>query len=112
MSSTFLLYGATGFTGEAIARVAMEHGLRPILAGRDAARLEQLATELGVESRVFDLHDPQKIEQDLMKIIPQERWTLFSHQVIHHGRSLCVARNPKCAECPLDPLCYAKDKTV
>jgi short subunit dehydrogenase-like uncharacterized protein len=63
MSSAFLLYGATGFTGEAIARVAMEHGLRPILAGRDAVSLEKLATELGVESRVFDLHDPQKIEQ-------------------------------------------------
>jgi short subunit dehydrogenase-like uncharacterized protein len=63
MSSAFLLYGATGFTGDAIARVAMEYGLRPILAGRDAVRLEKLATELGVESRVFDLHDPQKIEQ-------------------------------------------------
>ncbi|HEV8146573.1 MAG TPA: endonuclease III [Bryobacteraceae bacterium] len=56
--------------------------------------------------------DPVKIERDLMKIIPRDRWILFSHQIIHHGRSLCVARNPKCAECPLDPLCYAKDKTV
>jgi short subunit dehydrogenase-like uncharacterized protein len=62
MSSAFLLYGATGFTGEAIARVAIEHGLRPILAGRDAVKVEKLATELGVERRVFDLHDPQKIE--------------------------------------------------
>ncbi len=56
--------------------------------------------------------DPVKIEQDLMKIIPKERWILFSHQVILHGRALCVARNPKCAECPVEPLCYAKDKTV
>ncbi len=56
-------------------------------------------------------NDPQKIEQDLMKIIPQERWTLFSHQVIHHGRSLCIARKPKCAECPIEPLCHAEDKT-
>jgi endonuclease-3 len=56
--------------------------------------------------------DPVKIERDLMKIIPRDRWILFSHQIIHHGRGLCVARNPKCAECPLDPLCYAKDKTV
>jgi short subunit dehydrogenase-like uncharacterized protein len=68
MSSTFLLYGATGFTGEAIARVAMEHGLRPILAGRDAVRLEKLAAELGVESQVFDLHDPQKIDQALQGV--------------------------------------------
>lgn len=56
--------------------------------------------------------DPAKIEQDLMKAIPRERWILFSHQIILHGRALCVARNPKCAACPLDPLCYARDKTV
>jgi endonuclease III len=56
--------------------------------------------------------DPVKIEQDLMKIIPQNRWILFSHQVIHHGRALCIARRPKCAECRLDPVCYAPDKTV
>jgi endonuclease-3 len=55
--------------------------------------------------------DPQKIEQDLMKIIPQDRWILFSHQVIHHGRNLCVARKPKCADCPIEPLCHAGDKT-
>jgi endonuclease-3 len=56
--------------------------------------------------------DPVKIERDLMKIIPQERWILFSHQLILHGRALCVARNPKCAECDLNSLCYAKDKTA
>jgi len=56
--------------------------------------------------------DPVKIEQDLIKIIPKDRWILFSHQIILHGRALCVARTPKCAECQLEPLCYAKDKTV
>ena len=56
--------------------------------------------------------DPKKIEQDLMKIIPQPRWILFSHQIILHGRALCIARKPKCAECALNPLCYAKDKTT
>ncbi len=56
--------------------------------------------------------DPVKIERDLMKIIPQDRWILFSHQLILHGRALCVARNPKCAECELNSLCYAKDKTA
>lgn len=55
--------------------------------------------------------DPIRIEQDLMKVIPRERWTLFSHQVIHHGRALCVARSPKCAECPLENICHAEDKT-
>ena len=65
-------------------------------------------------SRRLDLtkqEDPVKIEQDLMKIIPQERWILFSHQIIHHGRALCAARKPKCAECKINPVCYAADKT-
>lgn len=56
--------------------------------------------------------DPVKIEQDLMKIVPKERWISFSHQMIHHGRGLCTARSPKCAPCPLYALCYAKDKTA
>jgi endonuclease-3 len=56
--------------------------------------------------------EPGKIEQDLMKIVPRDRWILFSHQVILHGRALCVARNPKCAECELNSVCYARDKTA
>jgi endonuclease-3 len=56
--------------------------------------------------------EPVKIEQDLMQTIPQDRWILFSHQVIHFGRQICVARKPRCASCPLDPVCYAKDKTL
>jgi endonuclease-3 len=55
--------------------------------------------------------DPVKIEQDLMKVISRARWTLFSHQIIWHGRKLCVARRPKCAECPLENICHAPDKT-
>lgn len=52
-----------------------------------------------------------KIEQDLMRVISRERWTDFSHQIIWHGRKLCIARRPKCAECPLENLCHAADKT-
>jgi len=55
--------------------------------------------------------DAPKIEQDLMKVIPREKWILFSHQIIWHGRKLCIARRPKCAECPLEDLCHAADKT-
>ena len=54
--------------------------------------------------------DPVKIERDLVRLLPQERWILFSHQVIHFGRQICVARKPKCGECPLEPVCYAADK--
>jgi endonuclease III len=55
--------------------------------------------------------DPEKIEQDLMRVIPQEKWIDFAHQIIHHGRQLCVARMPKCADCPLENICHAADKT-
>ena len=55
--------------------------------------------------------DPKKIEQDLMKVLPQDRWIAFSHQIIHHGRQVCVARKPRCTECRLEDLCYSKDKT-
>jgi endonuclease-3 len=55
--------------------------------------------------------DPKDIERDLMKVIPQEKWIEFSHQIIHHGRALCIARKPKCAECPLENICHAADKT-
>lgn len=58
-----------------------------------------------------DSDDPVKIERDLMQVLPQSRWIDFSHQIIHHGRSLCVARGPKCVECPLETRCHAADKT-
>ena len=53
----------------------------------------------------------EKVEQDLMRIIPKDHWIRFSHQVIHHGRQVCVARNPKCDKCNLEQLCHSKDKT-
>jgi endonuclease-3 len=56
--------------------------------------------------------DPKKIEQDLIEIIPHDKWILFSHQLIWHGRRVCVARNPRCVECGLEKLCYSADKTV
>jgi endonuclease III len=56
--------------------------------------------------------DPVKIELDLMKVIPKQKWITFPLQLIFHGRALCFARKPRCAECKLEPLCYAPDKTV
>ena len=49
--------------------------------------------------------DPVKIEEDLMKLIPQKEWTVFSHRLIYHGRQICIARKPKCSECRLNELC-------
>lgn len=55
--------------------------------------------------------DPVKVEQDLMKIIPQDRWIAFAHELIHHGRQICVARTPRCADCTLERVCNSADKT-
>jgi endonuclease-3 len=54
---------------------------------------------------------PQKVEQELMQVIPRDHWIAFSHQIIHHGRQVCVARNPRCKDCNLETLCRSKDKT-
>jgi len=66
-------------------------------------------------SRRLDLtrHDePKKIEQDLIGILPKDKWILFSHQLIWHGRRVCVARKPRCVDCNLERICYSKDKTI
>lgn len=49
--------------------------------------------------------DPEKIEQDLMKVIPQAEWTSYSHRIIYHGRAICQARKPLCGQCPVNHLC-------
>lgn len=55
--------------------------------------------------------DPQKVEADLVKVIPRERWIDFSHELILHGRQTCIARKPHCQECILEPVCNSGDKT-
>jgi endonuclease-3 len=55
--------------------------------------------------------DPKKVEQDLMRIIPKGHWIQFSHELIHHGRQVCIARKPRCVDCTLETLCYSADKT-
>jgi endonuclease-3 len=55
---------------------------------------------------------PDKIEQDLMQLFPSEKWIMLAHLLIHHGRAKCTAMRPKCAECPIEDLCYSEDKTI
>jgi endonuclease III len=55
--------------------------------------------------------EPIPVENDLMKIIPQDHWIAFSHEMIHHGRQVCIARKPRCVDCTLEPLCNSGDKT-
>ena len=54
--------------------------------------------------------DPVKIEEDLMKLLPQKEWTSFSHRLIAHGREICVARKPKCAQCALNDVCPSAEE--
>jgi endonuclease-3 len=66
-------------------------------------------------SRRLDLtksDEPKQIEQDLIRILPQDRWIKFSHQLIWHGRRVCIARRPRCPDCNLEPLCYSRDKII
>jgi len=56
--------------------------------------------------------DPKKIELDLMRVIPKNQWIFASHQMIWHGRLICQARQPRCLACPIEDLCFSKDKTI
>src|SRR6202048_23586 len=74
-----------------------------------------VATHVIRLSRRLDLtkhEDPKKIEQDLMRVIPKEKWIQFSHQLIWHGRRVCIARKPRCLDCNLESICYSKAKIV
>jgi len=62
--------------------------------------------------KLTNQESPEKVEQDLMKIVPRDRWISFSHQMIWFGRKICVARKPLCAECPLATICDSPDKTI
>jgi endonuclease III len=67
----------------------------------------RLSNRLGLTKQT----EPKKVEQDLMKIIPKDHWIQFSHELIHHGRQVCIARKPRCVDCTLETLCHSKDKT-
>jgi endonuclease-3 len=62
--------------------------------------------------KLSDQKTPEKIEQDLQRLVPQERWISFGHQVIWFGRKICQARKPLCTECPIESLCDSPDKTI
>ena len=70
--------------------------------------VSRLSQRLGLTTHT----DPVKIEQDLTKLVPQDDWTLISHLLIFHGRQICVARKPRCRECPLFDLCPSGPKLV
>jgi endonuclease III len=66
----------------------------------------RVSARLGLTSNI----DAVKIEEDLMKLIPPKEWTVFSHRLIAHGRAICMARKPKCAECALNDVCPSAEE--
>ena len=75
------------------------------------ARLER-KTAAGYRGFATEFSPDVSLEQDLMRLLPKEKWILFSHQLIWHGRRVCIARKPRCMECNLERICYAKDKMI
>lgn len=65
----------------------------------------RLAQRLGLTTTARDSKDAEKIERDLMELFPQDAWTYLAHALIQHGRQICLARKPKCGECPLAEDC-------
>jgi endonuclease III len=63
--------------------------------------VKRISTLLGITEST----SPEQIERDLMALVPQSEWVDFSHRLIHHGRRICIARRPKCPECPLLSCC-------
>lgn len=63
--------------------------------------VKRLANRIGFSNE----SDPAKIEQDLMRLIPREKWFSFTYVLIDHGRAICHAKKPRCTECPIEPLC-------
>ena len=63
--------------------------------------VSRLSRRLGLTAQ----NSPEKIESDLMQLLPKREWIGFSHRMIHHGRQICQARRPQCDVCPLDDIC-------
>ena len=93
--------------------------------GRKIGNL-MLGDLFGIQAIVVDTHcariskcigltdstDPTRIEQDLMKCVPENEWTNYGHRMVAHGRALCIARNPKCPRCPLQRICKKGMETI
>lgn len=103
MEQLLTLPGVARKTGNVVLGVAF-HKAEGIVVDTHVLRL---SSRLGLSQS----NDPRRVEEDLMRTIPRDHWISFSHELIHHGRRICVARKPRCVDCPLETLCDAPDKT-
>jgi endonuclease III len=92
--------------GRKTANVVLSNAFRKPVGVVVDTHVARLSARLGLTSN----SDAVKIEDDLMKLIPQKEWTAFSHRLIAHGRAICVARKPKCAECELNDVCPSAEE--
>jgi endonuclease III len=103
MEELLTLPGVARKTGNVVLGVAFKKAVGVVVD----THVLRLSHRLGLTHA----EDPKRVEEDLMRVIPQDRWIAFSHEIIHHGRQVCVARKPKCVDCTLETLCHAPDKT-
>jgi endonuclease III len=73
--------------------------------GKPAVFVDTHVKRLSRRLAITRSEDPDKIEQDIRRLLPPQQWTEFCHRLIHHGRRICFARRPNCPGCPLEPLC-------
>jgi endonuclease-3 len=92
--------------GRKTANVVLSNAFKIAVGVVVDTHVTRVANRLGLTAS----DDAVKIEQDLMKLIPQKEWTNFSHRLIAHGRTICIARKPKCAECGLNELCPSAEE--
>ncbi len=94
--------------GRKTANVVLSNAFRKPVGVVVDTHVSRVSLRLGLTSH----DDPVKIEDDLMRLIPQKEWTSFSHRMILHGREICVARKPKCRECFLNELCPSAEEPL
>jgi endonuclease-3 len=92
--------------GRKTANVVLSNAFKIAVGVVVDTHVTRVSGRLGLTANV----DAEKIEQDLMKLIPQKEWTNFSHRLIAHGRAICIARKPKCAQCALNELCPSAEE--
>jgi endonuclease-3 len=94
--------------GRKTANVVLSNAMKTPVGIVVDTHVTRVAGRLGLTSN----SEAEKIEQDLMKLIPQKEWTSFSHRLIEHGRTICVARKPRCSECLLNELCPSAEEAL
>jgi endonuclease-3 len=88
------------------ANIVLSSGYKKAAGIAVDTHVKRLSERLGLSAQT----DPEKIEKDLMAIVAKKDWLDFNYLLVNHGRAICIARKPKCPECPVQKLCPAAEK--